>query len=100
MSEQVKDKTNSEKVGIIAGLLIPMATIVIFYLFENPPSFSLLLKQIFMGTTYTRLFGLCIVPNFVVFFIFRWQKKLKASEGVTIATLLYLILIVILKYAT
>ena len=98
MAEQSKDKTNSEKVGMLAGIFIPIITIIIYYLFDNPGNFGFFLKQIFMGSSYTRIFGLCIVPNFVIFFIFRFQKKFKASEGVSIATLIYLILIVILKY--
>jgi len=96
--EQSKDKNNNEKTGMIAGLLIPIATMIIYYLFENPGDFILFIKQIFMGGSYSRIFGMCIIPNFVIFFVFRWQKKYKASEGVTIATLIYLIIIVILKY--
>ena len=95
---QAKDKRNNEKTGIIAGILLPVITILLYYLFENPGDFIFFLKKIFMGTSYTRIFGLCIIPNFIIFFAFRWQKKFKASEGVSIATLGYLILIVILKY--
>jgi len=95
---QTRDKTNNEKTGMLAGLAVPIIAIIIYYLFENPGDFFFFLKQIFMGSSYTRIFGLCIVPNFIIFFIFRYQKKLKASEGVSIATLIYLILIVILKY--
>lgn len=96
--EQAKNKKNNEKTGMLAGLFVPIMTITIYYLFDNPPSLGFFLKQIFMGSSYTRIFGLCIVPNFIIFFIFRYQKKHKASEGVSIATLIYLILIVILKY--
>ena len=95
---QTKNKTNNEKTGMLAGLFVPVIVITIYYLFENPGDFGFFLKQIFMGSSYTRIFGLCIVPNFVIFFIFRFQKKYKASEGVSIATLIYLILIVIVKY--
>ncbi len=95
---ETKNKSNTEKIGMIAGLILPIITIVIYYLFENPGDFGFFLKQIFMSSSYTRIIGLCIVPNFVIFFVFRWQKKPKASEGVSIATLIYLIVIVILKY--
>jgi len=97
--DKEKDKTNTEKAGMFAGLLIPIATIVIYYLFVEPVDFLFFVKQIFMSNSYTRIFGLCIIPNFIVFFIFRFQKKYKASEGVSIATLIYLLIIVILKYA-
>ncbi len=98
MQHKKVDSKNTELVGLLAGLAIPIIAIIFYYLFENPTSFVLFLKQIFMGSTYTRIFGLCIVPNFVVFFIFRFQKRPKAAEGVSISTLLYLMFIVILKY--
>ncbi len=98
MAKKKIDKKNNELTGIIVGIVVPVIAIIFYYLFENPTSFILFVKQIFMGSTYTRIFGVCIVPDFVVFFIFRYQKRFKAAEGVSIATLLYLLFIVVLKY--
>ena len=95
---QTRDKTNNEKTGMLAGLFVPLIAMIIYYLFENPGDIGLFIRKIFMGSSYTRIFGLCIIPNFVIFFIFRLQKKFKASEGVHIGTLIYLIILVTLKY--
>ncbi len=98
MQKQNTDKMNKEFVGLLAGIFMPIITIILYYLFTTPIGFTLFLKQIFMGSSYTRIFGLCIVPDFVIYFIYTYQKKNKAAEGVSIASLLYLILIVVLKY--
>ncbi len=93
-----QDKTNTTIIGLIAGIFVPIIAIIFYYLYTNPISFPLFLKQIFMGSSYTRIFGVCIVPNFVIYFIYSFQKKKKAAEGVSMATLLYLIFIVVMKY--
>ncbi len=98
MRKQKIDKTNREIIGLLAGIFIPIITIIFYYFFASPIDFTLFLKQIFMGSSYTRIFGLCIVPNFLVYFIYVFQRKNKAADGVSISTLLYLLLIVILKY--
>ncbi len=98
MKENKIDKTNTVMIGLLAGIFVPVIAIIFYYLFTNPTSFPLFLKQIFMGSSYTRVFGVCIVPNFVIYFIYSYQKKAKAAEGVSMATLLYLIFIVIMKY--
>ncbi len=98
MKKQKTDKTNTAIVGLIAGIFVPIIAIIFYYLYTNPVSFPLFLKQIFMGSSYTRVFGVCIVPNFLIYFIYSYQKKTKAAEGVSIATLLYLIFIVVMKY--
>jgi len=95
-----KDKFNVEKNGLFIGLIVPLLAISVIYVFINPESFTLFLKQAFLWGLYNKEIGLALIPNFVLYFYFRWKSKLRVSEGISIATLIYLLLFVILKYAT
>jgi|GEM_PF-4054655 hypothetical protein len=93
-----KDKFNNEKNGLFIGLIIPIISTLLYYLFLAPGSIIIFLKQIFIYGTHTKMLGLTIIPNFLIYFYFRWKTKYKIAEGMSIATLIFLIVIVILRY--
>jgi len=91
---------NIEKIGLLIGLLIPFLAVIIIYFYISPANLKLFLKQAFVFGLYNNVIGFAIVPNFLLFFYFRLKGQLRAAEGISIASLIYLILFVILKYAT
>ncbi len=100
MATKKTTQINSEKIGLFIGLLIPFLAIIIIYLYVGPSDLKLFLRQAFLYGLYNKMIGFAIVPNFLIYFYFRWKGLLRASEGISIASLIYLILFVILKYAT
>jgi amino acid permease len=100
METKKRDILNSEKNGMFIGLILPFIAVFIIYLYISPDSFKLFFKQAFLYGLYNKVIGFAIIPNFLMYFYFRWKSKLKAAEGISIASLIYLILFVILKYAT
>ncbi len=94
------DKINSEKVGLFIGLIVPILAIFILYFYLQPGDLGLFLKQALLYGLYNKLIGFAIVPNFLLYFYFRLKSQLRAAEGISIASLIYLLLFVILKYAT
>ena len=89
---------NKEKTGLIAGLIIPVITIIVFYFVRNPVSFKSFTNQIIGVNIYSELISVCVVPNLLLFFVFIWTDRIHSAKGVIGATFIYAILIVILKY--
>ena len=93
-----KDKLDVEKNGMLIGLLVPASAIFCYYLYIQPDNFGAFIRHTFNFSIYNRFIGLAIVPNFLIYFYYRWKSKLKLAEGLSMATLLYLFIIVIIKY--
>ena len=100
MTSNNLNKYNKEKAGIVIGLLLPLISILIYYFIENPGGFGLFLKEVFIYGIHTKVIGLTIIPNFAAYFIARLKKMLKTADGISIVSLIYLTLIVVLKYFT
>jgi len=100
MNSSNKDKFYSEKNGMLIGFAVPSIIILAYYLYIQPDNFILFIKQTLNFSIYNRFAGLVIVPNFILYFYFRWKLKFKFAEGFSIASLIYLILIIMLKYAS
>ena len=91
-------KYNTEKIGLISGLIIPVITIIIFYFVRNPKSLEIFINRIIGVNIYSELVSVCVVPNLLLFFIFIWTDRMYSARGVIGATFIYAIIIVILKY--
>ncbi|MFN8255787.1 MAG: hypothetical protein U0W24_08880 [Bacteroidales bacterium] len=95
-----QNKLNSDKIGIALGLILPLTAIIVYYIIESPGSLGLFFKEVFIYGIHTKVIGLTIIPNFVIYFIARLKKLFKLSEGISIISLVYLVIIVVLKYLT
>ncbi len=83
--------------GIITGLAAPVITLFIIWLFRDSNSFGEFLVQMQSINMLAKLLSLCAIPNLLFFFIFIWLNKLYSSKGVLFATILYGLLIIVLK---
>ena len=97
----MKSKFDALRGGVLLGLVLPMLSIVIFYLIKyDTLSFMEFVDQLIVRDIYTQLISLCVVPNLGLFFIFIWKNFLYSGRGVILATFIYAFLIVILKFFT
>ena len=95
----MKSKFDALKVGAILGLITPILSIVIFYLIKfDTLNFMEFIEQMIVRNIYTQLISLCVIPNLGLFFIFIWKNFLYSGRGVILATFVYALLIVILKF--
>jgi hypothetical protein len=100
MNNANKDKFYSEKNGMLIGFAVPAVIIFGNYLYIQPDNFLVFIKTTLNFSIYNRFVGFAIIPNFLLYFYFRWKSKFKFAEGFSIASLIYLILIIMLKYAS
>jgi hypothetical protein len=90
---------NDVRLGLAAGLVVPLITVLIFYQVR----FSHLSLVEFFSSLISRnvlssLLSLCVIPNLLVFFIFIWTNLLYLARGVLMATFVFAAIILIVKY--
>jgi len=93
-----KPELNSQTAGIIAGIILPLVSFIIFYFFRyrDVPFFE------FLNTIYSRrvlspFLSLNILPNLIIFYLFIRKDYLLPARGVLLATLLFAVIVLIFK---
>ena len=90
---------NDVRLGLAVGLIVPVITVLIFYLVK----FSHLDIMGFLSNMSTRkvlssLLSLCVIPNLLAFFIFIWTNMLYLARGVLMATFVFAVIVLAVKY--
>ena len=91
---------NAFPFGFILGLLLPVLASVVYYLFEFSETMTLFefYSYYAYNNVLTHLISLCAIPNLLIFFGFISKDAYKSAKGVISATLIYTIIVVIIKY--
>ena len=90
---------NDVRLGLATGLLVPLITVLIFYQVR----FSHLDIREFLSTMISKeilssILSLCVIPNLLAFFIFIWTNMLYLARGVLMATFVFALVVVAVKY--
>jgi hypothetical protein len=87
-------------IGFTAGLIIPICTLTIVYLYRFYPSYTIKEFFDFLETMHitTKLFSLCVLPNLGLFFLFLWGDLYKGARGTLGATIITAIIVVIIQF--
>jgi hypothetical protein len=95
----MKQHLNKQYIGFILGLIGPLMGAVAFYLmqFSDMP-FIYFLENAIKAGVQTELISLCTVFNLLIFFIFIWSNLQAAARGVILATFIYVIIVLVLKF--
>ena len=88
---------NTEQLGIITGLIVPLIVIIGFYEYRGAESIGVFFEKIVRVGIFSELVSLCVVPNLLLFFIFMWSNRLKSARGVIGATFIYAFVVIGLK---
>lgn len=93
-----KPGLNSQRTGLFAGLIIPLVSFFLFYLFRygHIPFFEFL-KYVWFRDILAPLMSLNILPNLLIFYIFIRKNYLFSARGVLLATFIFAGIILLLK---
>ena len=95
----MRSKFDAPLVGLLFGLIVPLIGLVIFYKFNfKTLDFSEFINFVNRKDMMPQLLSLSVVANLGVFFIFIWKKFYFSARGVIMATFIYTIIVLILKY--
>jgi hypothetical protein len=85
--------------GISGGLLLPVITALIVFLFaKGDPPLSAWVNRISQANIVTHIVSLCVFPNLIIFLIFNHFDMLRASKGVLAITIVWLVLVICIRF--
>lgn len=98
MEVQIK-KYDKLLLGLVLGIITPLIVLLVYYqvnfYYIRVDTF---LYETFMKRIFLPLLSLCVVGNLAVFFLFIQTDRYLSARGVVLATLIYAILVFILKF--
>ncbi len=93
-----KPELNSQRTGFIAGMIIPMVSFLVFYLFRyGHIPFIEFWRYIWFRDILAPLLSLNILPNLVIFYLFIRKNYLLSARGVLLATFMFAGIILLFK---
>ncbi|MBE9467672.1 MAG: hypothetical protein IMY72_05030 [Bacteroidetes bacterium] len=100
MDKNVKSKFNKQKIGLVIGLLAPIITIFILYLFNKSSfgSFENFYNHFVTLHLSSQIVSLSVLANLAVFYLFIKKNFLFSARGVVLATMIYGLIIIVLKF--
>ena len=91
---------NKQIVGLIIGLILPV--IFGFLLFEGrydgDQGFIEFLGSLFRLQSLGKLVSISVLPNLLAFFLAIWTERLLAARGIVIATVIWAVVTMIIRF--
>jgi hypothetical protein len=89
---------NRISTGFLVGLIFPLLVfLVVFLVSSGERDFSTFLNQIQFKNVISHFISLCVFPNVFAFLIFNRMNKYQSSQGVLGMTIIWALLVFIIK---
>ncbi|MFO7668484.1 MAG: hypothetical protein R6W31_02410 [Bacteroidales bacterium] len=95
----VNKRFDSVLLGLIAGLFLPLLTLLIFWIFRYDGGLGEFLSSFQRIGMLSKIVSLSVIPNLLLFFLFIWTQRTFSARGVIFATLLVAMVMLVLKFA-
>lgn len=85
----LKEKIDTLWFGLVAGILVPLLTFIIYWQVKHPyMDIQAFVQYLIHGNVYTQMMSLCVIPDLALFFIFLQTNKYRGGYGVIFATII------------
>ncbi|MDD3687709.1 MAG: hypothetical protein PHE56_13205 [Bacteroidales bacterium] len=96
-------KYNKPWVGLVAGMILPIISFFAYYMYNLSSNDGLKLKD-FVDTlmreeAITAVLSICMLPSLIMFFVFKKLDYWYAIKGVIVSVIIYVLLVVVVKFA-
>lgn len=92
-------KLNSMQAGLIAGILLPVLTLLVIWLIRDEGGFMEFLTRSQKMGILSKMISLAALPNLLLFFICIWTERSFSARGIIFATLIVALVMLVLKFA-
>jgi hypothetical protein len=97
-TEDKLKKFDTFKVGFLLGIIAPVIIFLLYYKMNYDfIKFNSFVKDAFLKSIFAPLLSLCVIINLGIFYLFYWKFFNYAARGVIGATIVYAIIIFIVK---
>lgn len=93
-------KCNKLYIGILIGVLLPMlmSFVLYYFLYRGDLSYWPFLNQMIKIGSIGKLLSISVLPNLIVFLIAINKERLLAARGIVTSTILYAIVVIVLRF--
>ena len=93
-------KCNKLYIGLIIGLLLPLITsyLIFYFRFGDTLSIQEFVEGMIQVQGFTKLLSVSVIPNLLFFLLAIRLERLLAARGIVTATLLYAIVVIVLRF--
>lgn len=96
-------KYNKPAVGFIAGILLPAIAFLLYYGYSAIVSEESLALTNFVQMLYDEgaiiaVFSLCVLPNLILYVIFKKLDYWYSIKGVVLSILIYTVMVLVIKF--
>jgi O-antigen/teichoic acid export membrane protein len=96
-------KYNKPFIGLALGMILPIISFLIYYFYmlmkTKDLGFIDFLETLKRTESFTAVLSICVLPNLLLFFLFKKLDYWYAIKGVIISVMIYTLLVVVLKFA-
>ena len=96
---KTEKRFNATIYGVFPGIVLPVVTLIIFWLVRFDGGFFKFLDQFQRVGMLSKVLSLCTIPNLLLFFLYIWSNRSFSARGVIFATLVLAIVMLMLKFA-
>jgi hypothetical protein len=94
-----KKRFDTVLTGLIPGLLLPLATLLIIWTVRYEGGLKDFLTSFQQLQMLSKVLSLSTIPNLLLFFLFIWTNRTFSARGVIFATLVVAAVMLVLKFA-
>lgn len=96
-------KYNKPWFGLVLGIILPIISFLAYYMYNLSSNDGLSLKT-FVETlmreeAITAVLSICMLPNLIMFFLFKKLDYWYAIKGVIVSVIIYTLFVVVIKFA-
>lgn len=93
------EKYDKLSTGIVAGFVLPLLTVLIFYtFFSGKGTIVDYFEKVIKADILTHIISLCVFPNLFIFLIFNRLDMLRATRGVLGITIFWAAIVFAVKF--
>ncbi|MFH1319837.1 MAG: hypothetical protein ABII90_04185 [Bacteroidota bacterium] len=97
----MKIRLNSIYAGLIIGIIAPVIIMLCYWQMNfGYMTYGKFINFLISGRVYTHFISICVVIDLAAFFISIWRNLNYSARGVLIATFIYVLLVVYLRFFT
>ncbi len=95
----ITEKYDKALTGVISGILLPLIVALCIYLFTSGGiSFSGYVSQLSESNIITHTISLSVFPNVIIFLVFNRFDMLRACRGVLAVTIIWAVIVFLVKF--
>ncbi len=95
----VNKRYDSVALGLIAGLVLPVLTLVVIWIIRYEGGLGEFLSSFRQMSMLSKVISLAAIPNLLLFFLFIWTNRIFSARGVIFATLVVAMVMLVIKFA-